>query len=68
VRSKLGFFYAPEAMAKLTLIKARKILGKIAEGISDAQLEQEIQSAELLKTLYFNQLRKKQVEKSYNKK
>lgn len=55
-------------MAKLTLTKARKILGKIADGISDAQLEQEIQSAELLKTLYFNQLRKNQVEKSYNKK
>jgi len=54
-------------MAKLTLNKARKILGKIADGISDVQLEQEIQSAELLKTLYFNQLKKK-TEKSYNEK
>lgn len=55
-------------MATLTLNKARKILGKAAEGISDTELEQEIKTAELLKVLYFNQLKKKQSENTYNKK
>ncbi len=48
--------------------KARKILGKLAIGISDSELEKEIKSAELLKVLYFNQLRKKQTENPYTKK
>lgn len=55
-------------MATLTINKARKILGKAADGISDAELEQEIKTAEVLKVLYFNQLKKKQLETSYNKK
>lgn len=55
-------------MANLTLSKAKKILGKLAEGVSDEQLKQEIKSAEILKVLYFNQLKKKQTENSYNKK
>lgn len=39
---------------KLTLIHARKILGKLAENVSDEEISMEIKVAELLKTLYFN--------------
>lgn len=39
---------------KLTLTHARKILGKLAESVSNEELEREIEMAELLKSLYFN--------------
>ncbi|MGI5841265.1 MAG: hypothetical protein ACOX6N_03550 [Patescibacteria group bacterium] len=54
-------------MANLTLTKARKILGKLAEGVSDADLEKEMKTAQLLKMLYFNHLKKVQPNSSYNK-
>lgn len=54
-------------MANLTLSKAKKILGKLAEGVSDDQLAQEIKTAEILKVLYFNQLKKTRTEIPYNK-
>ncbi len=40
----------------MTIDEARKFLGKAAKNISDEELEKEIKVAELLKTLYFNQL------------
>lgn len=40
--------------SKLTVKHARKILGKLAENISDVDLEMEIKAAELLKVLYFS--------------
>ena len=43
-------------MAKLTLDRARKILGKLAEGISDEQISNDIRAAELLKNIFFDQL------------
>jgi hypothetical protein len=54
-------------MANLTLTKAKKILGKSAEGISDEQLEEEMKAAQLLKMLYFSHLKKVQPNSSYNK-
>ena len=54
-------------MANLTLTKARKILGKLAEGVSDADLEQEMKTAQLLKMLYFSHLKKTPINCSYNK-
>ncbi len=38
----------------ITLKQARKLLGKIAENISDEELEKDIKTAELLKAIYFN--------------
>ncbi|NTU47037.1 hypothetical protein HGA88_05410 [Candidatus Roizmanbacteria bacterium] len=54
-------------MANLTLTKARKILGKLAEDVSDADLEQEMKTAQLLKMLYFSHLKKTPSNSSYNK-
>lgn len=41
-------------MSNLTINKARRILGKAAKNISDAELEKDIQAAEILKVLFFN--------------
>lgn len=38
----------------LTIKQARKILGVLAEGLTDEELEKEIKGAELLKALYMN--------------
>jgi hypothetical protein len=38
----------------LTIKQARKILGVLAEGLTDEELEKEINDAELLKALYMN--------------
>ncbi len=38
----------------INLRKARKILGKLAENISDDELEKELQTARLLKDLFFS--------------
>lgn len=37
----------------MTIKQARKLLGKMAESLSDEELEKEIQSANLLKELFF---------------
>jgi hypothetical protein len=54
-------------MANLTLTKARTFLGKLAEGVSDADLEQEIKTVQFFKMLYFSHVRKTSVNCSYNK-
>ena len=41
-------------MLTLTLKQARKILGKDAQNVSDAVLESDIQTATLLKDLFFD--------------
>ena len=38
----------------ITLKQARKLLGKMAENITDEELDKEIKVAELLKAIYFN--------------
>lgn len=38
----------------LTVKQARKILGVLAEGLTDEELEKEIKDADLLKALYMN--------------
>jgi hypothetical protein len=40
----------------ITIKQARKILGKLAEDVSDDELKKEIKVAELLKVIYFNNL------------
>lgn len=37
----------------MTIKQARKMLGKLADNISDEELEKEIKAAELLKTIFF---------------
>lgn len=39
---------------KLTINQARRFLGKNAKGISDEELEKDIEIAELLKNLFFS--------------
>lgn len=39
--------------SQLTVKKARRFLGKDAKGISDEELEKDIEIAELLKNLFF---------------
>lgn len=52
----------------LTIKYARKVLGKLAENVSDEQLEKEIKAAQLLKSLFFNQIKdNKDSETVYNK-
>ena len=41
-------------MTELTIKRARKILGKLAEGLTDSDLEREIDTAKLLKNIFFN--------------
>jgi hypothetical protein len=41
-------------MTKLTITRARKILGTLANNVSDEALEQEIKVAEMLKNLFFS--------------
>jgi hypothetical protein len=48
----------------LTIAKARKILGQLADGISDEQLEKELEVANLLKTIYFNHNRSRNASKN----
>lgn len=56
-------------MSSLTVSKARKLLGKLAEGTSDGELEEEIKMAELFKTIFFNQLKSNKKSKViFNKK
>ncbi len=40
----------------MTIKQAKKLLGKLADNISDKELEQEIKTSELLKTLYFSSI------------
>lgn len=55
-------------MAKLTVARARKILGKLSESISDEEIEKDINVAEMLKNLFFNQyLKQKTIQNDYNK-
>ncbi|HLC87971.1 MAG TPA: hypothetical protein VJG66_02870 [Patescibacteria group bacterium] len=44
-------------MPIFTVNKARKILGKIANNISDEELEKDIKTAEILKVIFFNNYR-----------
>jgi hypothetical protein len=44
-------------MKTLTLNNARKILGKDALNVSDEELEKDIETAELLKDLFFKNLK-----------
>lgn len=46
---------------ELSLAKARKILGKAADGVSDEQLQKDIDAARLLKTMYFSKAQNKQL-------
>lgn len=46
----------PTPISNLKVSNARKILGKSAKGISDEQLEKDIEIAELLKNLFFDLL------------
>ncbi len=41
-------------MKTLTLKSARKVLGKAAQGVSDDQLQKEIEAATLLKDFFFD--------------
>lgn len=43
----------------MTIKRARQILGKDADGITDAELEKEIKTAEVLKNLYLQKIVKK---------
>lgn len=55
-------------MAKLTIEKARKILGQSADKITDQELERDIAVAETLKNLFFAQYTNKgKFPNSYNK-
>lgn len=55
-------------MSSLTILKARKLLGKLAEGTSDEELAKEIEMAELFKTIFFSQLKSsKKSEVIFNK-
>ncbi len=38
----------------MTINNARKLLGKLADEVSDEELVKEIKAAELLKTMYFS--------------
>ncbi|SRR5258706_16423777 len=52
----VAFFMLQEyltAMAKLTIKRARKILGKSADKITDEELLRDIKAAEILKNLFF---------------
>lgn len=40
-------------MAMLTINQARRVLGKDAQGVSDAELERDIETATFLKDLFF---------------
>ena len=40
-------------IVKMTINMARKVLGILSKGITDAQIESDIRSAELLKNLFF---------------
>lgn len=53
----LGFTGVILRIYAMNVKQARKLLGKIAENISDDQLELEIKSAELLKTLFFQHIK-----------
>jgi hypothetical protein len=44
-------------MAKLTIKRARKILGNQAKQVSDDEIARDIQVAELLKNIFFNKMR-----------
>jgi len=50
----------------MTIKQARKILGKMAEGLSDKEILRDIRSAELLKNLFFENYLN-QSKKTYNK-
>lgn len=52
-------------MAELTIKRARKILGKMAESIPDSELEKEIKAAKLLKEIFFASYAKRRTN-SYN--
>ena len=43
-------------MASLTVVQARKILGRLADGVSDEQILSDLRAAELFKNLFFDQL------------
>lgn len=62
----VGFFYGSVTMAKITINQARKILGNLASDVSDEELQQDIETAELLKTLFFS-TSKVRIQKTYNK-
>ena len=52
----------------MTIRQARQILGKLANNISDVELERDIKVAELLKNLYFQKVVKEASDKSpFNK-
>lgn len=53
-------------MAKLTIKRARKILGTLADDIPDDVLENDIRTAELLKSIFFKQYTSRST-KGYNK-
>lgn len=40
-------------MAKLTIEKARHILGKLADNLTDEEIERDLKVAETLKNLFF---------------
>lgn len=44
-------------MNTLTLKSARKLLGKDAQNVSDEELEKDIETAQLLKDLFFKNLK-----------
>lgn len=41
-------------MANLTIKQARRVLGKDAQGVSDAELERDIEAAAMFKDLFFD--------------
>ncbi len=47
-------------MKTFTINKARRILGKTAKGISDEQIQKDIDTAALLKDIFFDSFRKTQ--------
>lgn len=52
----------------MTIKRARKILGKIADNLTDEEIKRDIQTAEILKSLFFNNYLSQNKSKSaYNK-
>jgi hypothetical protein len=59
-----SFFYG----FLMTIKEARKFLGKLAENISDQELEADIRAAKMLKSLYISHLKRSgELKNSYGK-
>ena len=54
-------------MAKLTIARARKILGKVPDNVTDEEIEKDIKVVEMFKNLFYSQyLKQKPLQIDYN--